>query len=369
MKRKTILLLTLATAVAFACNPAKNGDDDLYGSADRYEANNAAAYYFGTSAVKGADLYGLSLFRGNIDENYYLDGKGMELYLELLCPESESLTLKTGTYKAFLKSSGLVPPFSIATGSISNGSVLGSYVEFVPSEVANPEYYVLTDATVTVGKRGNNYVIDAKVLAGGESFVFTYSGTMDVLDCSAGGGEGDYDTGMDYTFSEFTKGEIDWFGGEKGLYYWGIYLGDAQANLEDLSSPGSMLQIELCTKSSSPTEIPAGTYTVSDTDADMTASAIYEVEEGYAGTMYCLNDFIVVGATSGTVKVSRSGSNYTVEADLYDSEYDNTFKGSYTGPLTYVDYTKAGYRPAKAKTTSKQLAREGKRNFSVRGRV
>ena len=53
--------------------------------------------------------------------------------------------------------------------------------------------------------------------------------------------------------------------------------------------------------------------------------------------MYLNDDMILVGATSGTIKVSKSGSNYTIEMDLVDGEYNNNYKGSYTGPLNIYD--------------------------------
>lgn len=368
MKRRFALLAALAASV-IACNPSKDRGDDVYGEAERYEGLSAYSYKYTDSQVGGCDCYGLSIFRGNVGEDIRLDGKGLELYLEMITPSTSSLELPAGTYKAVLKYDGSNPAFMLSTGAVSSGLVYGSYMEFVPSEVADPEYYVLTDGTVTVGKRGGTYVIEANVIVGGEPVIFHYSGSVEALEISGeGGGGDDVETGMDYTFSNFTKGEIDYFGREDGLSFWGIYLGDEYADMDDLSSEGSLLFLEFSTQDASTTALKAGTYTVSSVDGDMTATAMYEVEDGYAGTMYCLEDFIVVGATSGTVKVSRNGSDYTVEADLYDAEFDNTFKGSYTGPLKYVDYSK-GNRAVKVRVTSKNLAREGKRHFAVRGRV
>lgn len=370
MKGKLVILIALAAIVA-ACNPSKDNsfEDGVLARGERYEANCAYAYKYSGPTVNGCDSYGLSLFRGNVGEDLYLEGKGMELYLDVLCPQSSALDFPAGTYKAVLKYDGSNPAFMLSTGCVSDGIVYGSYMEFVPSEVADPEYFVLTDGTVTVGKRGGTYVIEASVIVGGVSMVFSYSGPVETLEITGDGDGDEAETGMDYTFSNFTQGELDYFGPDGGLYYWGIYLGDAQADLGQLSSDGSVLCLELSTKNASSTDIQPGTYTVSSKDGDMVAAAIYENEDGgYAGTMYCLEDFIVVGATSGTVKVSKSGSNYTVEVDLYDADFDNTFRGSYTGPLTYVDYTKEN-RAVKVRGTSKNIAREGKRHYAVRGRV
>ena len=70
--------------------------------------------------------------------------------------------------------------------------------------------------------------------------------------------------------------------------------------------------------------------------------------------MYLNDDMILVGATSGTIKVSKSGSNYTVEMDLIAGDYNNTYKGSYTGPLNIFDSSsrKAVARHAHDRRTS-----------------
>jgi len=371
MKRNLTFLIAIAIS-AIACNPSRSGSDDVYSKAETYDGTSAYAYKYSTSSVDGFDSYGLSIFRGNVGEDYCLDGKGLELYLEFMCPQSSAVELQAGTYKTVLKYDGSNPAYMLSTGCVTDGYIYGSYMEFVPSEIADPEYYVLTEGTVTVAKRGSTYVIEARVIAGGEPFIFNYTGSVETIEVTGGididDDDDDVDTGVTYNFSSFTQGELDYFGSDSGLYYWGIYLGDSTADLEDLSADGSLLCIELATKNSSSTELKTGTYTVSSTDADMTAAALYEVENGYAGTMYCLEDYIVVGASSGTVKVSKSGSNYTIEADLYDAEYDNTFKGSYTGPLTYVDYTQYN-RAAKVHGTAKNIALQGKRHSAVRGRM
>lgn len=352
-------VLALCSFTAVSCDD-KNLDFD----ADEYEATSAYAYYFGKDENSGCDIYGLSLFIGDVDEEYRLSSRGIELFVELNAPSGDVIGLIPGEYRA-LRSTTAEPSFTFNTGSISAGAVYGSYVGMKKSDLEEMEYYLVMDGTVEIRTRNGKFYITADVRADGDDIEFSYSGGVAVIDASSSGdgeggdSDGDIPSNTDYTFNDFTQGELDYNGAEDGFSYWSIYLGDDAVDLADLSGTGRIACIDLCTTNSSSTDIPVGTYTVSETDGNFVAIPIYEYDGYYYGTMFCEGDNILVGATSGTVKVLKSGSTYTVSMDLVDSDYNNTFKGSYTGTLTYMDYSGASARkqPARSRVSVETPAR------------
>ena len=360
MKRIASALAALPLLFLLSCSSKDKGNDAVV-SYEEHVANAVAAYYFGWSEELGCDVYGLSFFDGEINDDYRLDSKGLELYFELLCPARNAIALQPGTYNARLKYPATNSGFTFTTGSVVGSTVQGSYVEEVPSEVSDPVYYIVSDGSVTVGKRGGTYVLEARVTAGGIPFSFTYSGGVDLIDMSRTGDE--VETGQDINFSAFTKGELDYYGPADGITVWGIYLADDNIDMATLGGEGNLLCLELCTTSTSTEDIPAGTYTVGDTPGNFVANAIYENSDGYVGSMFCNGGLIQVGATSGSVKVSKEGDNYSIVVFLYDKEYDNKYNGTYNGPLEYVEYTSA---PTAQPSPARVMARRASRSF--RGR-
>lgn len=354
-------VLALCSLTVVSCDD-KNVDFD----SDEYEATSAYAYYFGRDENSGCDVYGLSLFIGDVNEEYRLSSRGIELFVELNAPAGDEMDLTMGTYRALRSTTGDAA-FTFNTGSISAGSVYGSYVGMKKSDVDLMEYDLVLDGKVEIKSVYGKFYITADVRADGDDIEFEYVGNIEVLDASSSGGDdggdggdGEIPSDADFTFNDFTKGELDYNGSEDGFTYWSIYLGDDNVDLTDLSGSGHLACIDLCTTNSSSTDIPVGTYTVSETDGNFVAIPIYEYDGYYYGTMFCEGDNILVGATSGTVKIMKSGSTYTVSMDLVDSEFNNTFKGSYTGTLTYMDYSKAaGVRrqPARQRTAVEKPAR------------
>ena len=362
---KSLAILACSLVAFCSCDDVEGIDFD---DAQVYGAESAYAYYYGSSEVEGCVLYGLSLFVGDVTEKYEIADRGLELYLELLCPESAAQAPSSGEYKPALSTSIDDYSHTFALGTIQEGVIYGSYLANRKGDVSEIEYEPVLGGSLEIRRKGNSYEIKASVVAGQDPVVFQFDGDCPVIDCSSSsegdggnggsgdtGGESDITSGQNFSFSNYTKGELDYYGKEDGYYCWGIYLGDNNINLEDLSGSGHLAMALLYTNSSSKTVLPAGTYTVSSTIGDMVAEPIYQDSEGYyGGTMYLNDDMILVGATSGTIKVSKSGSNYTVEMDLVDGDYNNTYKGSYTGPLNIFDSSsrKAVARHAHDRRTS-----------------
>ena len=355
MKRIALAFAAFPLFFLLSCSSKDKGGDVVV-SYEEHVANVAAAYYLGWSEESGCDVYGLSFFEGEVNEDYRLDSKGLELYFELLCPVKNTLGLQPGTYNARLTYPATSSDYTFTTGSVIGSTVYGSYLEEVPSEVSDPKYYMVSDGIVTVGKRGSTYVMEAKVTAGGIPMSFTYSGAVDFLDMSTQ--EGDIEADQDINFSAFTKGELDYYGPADGVTVWGIYLADDDIDMETLGGNGNLLSLELCTTSTAKDGVPVGTYTVGSTPGDFVANALYESGDSYAGSMFCRDDLIQVGATSGSVRVSKEGDNYSIVVFLYDEEFNNKFNGTYNGPLTYVDYSSS---PVSAPSPARVKARRGSR--------
>ena len=88
-------------------------------------------------------------------------------------------------------------------------------------------------------------------------------------------------------------------------------------------------------------EYPAGTW-------------LYEGNEGIAG------------ATAGELKVSVSGSTYTLKYTLYDDEYGITFTGTYTGSLTIYDGTQEYSYAAALPSFAPRATKANTKYFKVR---
>ena len=192
---------------------------------------------------------------------------------------------------------------------------------------------------------------------------------------NTGGNEGTTDgidrSGYDVYNHTMTQG----FAGYYGAFYddqptntanWYIALGESNYDFEAEETEGYAIFIELFTSSSYTTSIPSGTYTVEafDNEPYSPFSLLYGFtdEDNYVwGTWLCEGVDPIAGATAGWVKISASGSNYTITYELYDDEYGITFKGSYSGALEFYDGTEtASYTSASKNFAPCKSARASK---------
>ncbi len=133
----------------------------------------------------------------------------------------------------------------------------------------------------------------------------------------------------------------------------------------------SLLWLSFANSNSSTTELMSGTYSLDGADGYLFACE--SDSDGSYGTMFAQGDGIIVGATDGSVVVSKNGDKYTFNCDFWDSESETRYTATYTGALTYVDYSTAtastkvayavnnprvpfAYRPVKAKKASTEKA-------------
>lgn len=138
-------------------------------------------------------------------------------------------------------------------------------------------------------------------------------------------------------------------------YFYGDYYASGTANYGIfLANEDEVMSIDFIAPTGTAAALPTGTYTVSSTNAGWTVSP---GELGYGSAektcyiKYESNGSEAVASqkapiTSGTLKISRQGSQYTIEFDFGDDNdrYDKSRKphritGKWTGTVDIVDYT------------------------------
>ena len=155
-----------------------------------------------------------------------------------------------------------------------------------------------------------------------------------------------------------TQGEMDYLGDAYDLpdndyANWTIYLAASTVDLGDLSGTGDLLMLELNTAKSVTTEITPGTYEiVGRAKADFRA---FTCVPGYVSGQYAYGTWFGTAdkgfsnsMSSGSVTVAKNGDTYTFTFELVDGSSNTTFKGTYTGELSYVDYSQASAPAFKA---------------------
>lgn len=323
---------------------------------DGIVALNAGAYYKGDQYGTGSDNTFLVLMTDDvITYENTLSGAGKALWIDMNATKTGLKNIPDGTYTAMLEEPGdgesqdftFLPGVDMGSWGIM-GSFIYSLAEGAAAETA--EFIMVEDGTVTISVSGSVYTVIASVTAGGESYNFKYEGEIDDASDNVGPGggeEGEYD---EIELTNLTQGEMDYWGqayGPTGTDYanWTIYLAGADFDFNSFDGSGPLMQIEINTASSATTDITPGTYTVFEEIANTSFVPFSSVpafiqDNNPLGTWY-INELLeaTYGATSGTVVISKTGSNYTIEFDFTDAEFMGKFKGTYTGPLSYYDGT------------------------------
>lgn len=391
--------------------------------------NGQAAYY--GEYISGLHNYTICLTDGEFDEEGYINGDANVLYLDLYAStDSDASNLPEGTYK-------VVDEDDIAAGTVCAGreqtlrEYLQSWIdagfeidlsEYTDAElnegsgnIVGSEYYVQhyvgkdedgedsyeyedflftaeSGTTVQITKNGVGYKINVDAYIDGKNVTYSFNGKIEIADESEDGGDsGDVDRSSYEvkTVNSFTQAEADYDGLSQGYYWWYLYIADNNINLTDLSGTGKLLCIELATTVSGKTAVPANEYLINADSGDYIAIGYYTYEQDgstYAGgTNYYEGDDLIVGADDGFVRISKSGSNYTIEAYLYDDYSELNLQASYTGSMSVVDYSTSSlstkalnhfvpkarvFEPRKAKTMSKSQVLANKsglrRNITIK---
>lgn len=349
MKRFLAILTAGMTALSI-CSCHKHDREDpkpevMPTSYDTF--TDAGAYYYGT--WEGVNIFTTYLLTGQTRiDNGVISGIGTALVIDLNSEIRLDATIKPGVYGPARneKESG-----AFLRGMFGeDDKISGTYV-YYRSLSGRAEYRLIKNGEITINLDGKKARISATVIdEDGVTFRFDYQGWFGYTDVVPDEpDEPEQPDGIDYTLNNFTYGYyFDYgqdFGTDKSSDYriWRIWLADDNFNLDDFSGNGKQLQIEVVTEAAA-TDI-TGNYRVNYDafptnwwDALVNGNAFWgyiDDEGNYCGTWLfpSQEENTWTGATSGSVNITKDGSNYTITFDFADRFLGNTFKGTYTGAL------------------------------------
>ncbi|MCR4824564.1 MAG: hypothetical protein K5849_04315 [Bacteroidales bacterium] len=148
-----------------------------------FDAEWAAACYFGPDAQGSVDQYQLDLAQGRTDEDLTLISSGAVARLMLSAPVAEVIAFPNGH---FFGSSHGEAPYTFDYGEVQEDkSIAGSYIGFCPKADQQVQLYPIEHGEVSVSIDDNGeYRIRVEVLAAQKTFVFEYRGEVPTADCS-----------------------------------------------------------------------------------------------------------------------------------------------------------------------------------------
>ena len=295
-----------------------------------------------------------------------------------------------GDVQDYLIFPGDVQDYLIFPGEeTESGELIGTFVYERASERQAPFYHLIDGGYVRVKRNGSAYRIEALLKSGARSFRFSYSGPLALTpletedgsgdggsgDSGSGdGGSGDGGSGSDapevIQLTTLTQGEMDyygnaaWEGQPSNLYDWELYLAESGFDFDTFDGDGYLVQMEVFCETSD--AIATGRYEMSMEMENFAVSEGWEYEDTEAGDVYQYGTWIydswepLYAATDGYVEISRDGSNYTVDFNFTDEEWNGIFKGKYTGPLGYYDATQ-DYETASLAPAKKKARMEGRK--------
>jgi len=307
-------------------NNYSDGSDINTSSFNKYDATFTFCGYMSLGSLDSVEGYALFLADDNYDWDAEEAGDGNWAIVEIFTKEGNGIA--PGKYCLNdTMNAGTAYICEIGDDETVSGAMFGQ------GEYA----YVCPNAGyVEISKSGSNYTIKIKYIDETYNGVFEGSFTGTLIEYE--------DSGSEEETAEFTQCEAEFYGEYNGAGDWGIYLGDDETDMSDLSG-GAWAMIELFSSSTSySSTLPEGTFTIDDSEKAGTVASIYEYDEYYYGTMYGIDDSIYVGATSGTIKISKDGTSYTIEMNFIDDDYDTSFKSTYTGKVTVSDCSSKSMR-------------------------
>lgn len=330
---------------------------------DGFVATTAGGYYCGDQYGTGYDEDFLFLLSGDVKEGgLSLAGKGTALWLDLNLPKTGATTLPAHSYIPLLSDDQDQSYTWLPGTDMGAYGVMGSLIYSYQDGDSEPQYIMAEKGTVDITLNGSEYTVDAVLIAGGKEYKFRYTGPITLKDVKDAG---DPPT-QDYTVVDLGNGLTQCYMEFDGDIYstngvsnnWLFYIADSQVDFSGttLVGPGRIVMLELNTAPSAGKVLPEGTYEVLN-PANITSAAVLTPftavpgmvnnDNSVFGTWYLSSEekggnfAPLAGATSGTVKVSKSGSNYTIDVNFSDDEYKVQVKGTYTGAPTFYDGTQS----------------------------
>lgn len=294
--------------------------------------------------------YVIVLQSGNVDDdNMFING-GIELSLDVLTAQGGATYFPDGVYTLLPKdtkfnAAGIVPSIEEID---EDGSISFGYTYLYMEKDAN-NYWLdpLDDAKLEVTSSGSEYTIKVDFTVGDEKYTYKYKGNLEffAMGDDSGDDDGDNDEGGDIVLP---TGDIEFVAGYVEAYNFGNAFengADDYLLYLDQGDETEYIQVEFTNPAGSePGVLPTGEWTIPSNFFDVEGIdtnillPYYSDGKSDYGVLYCYAGYLVYGATSGTLKISKSGSEYDIELSFTDSESDNAeVLCKYTGPVTVDD--------------------------------
>lgn len=322
------------------------GDNNTEIESGITEGFDAYVLYCGDFYESGFHNYTIILQSGKVGSDGMFANGGIELSLDVLTAQGGATYFPNGTYTLLpedtkFNAAGIVP--SIKDVDVEGNISYGSTYLYTEKDASNYWLEPLDDVRLEVSSSGSEYTIKVDFTAGNASYVYQYKGNI-AFETFGGDDDdddnGDNDDNMPVGDIEFVAGFVeaanfgDAFGNGADDYL--LYL--------DQGDETEYIQVEFTNPAGSePGVLPTGEWTIPSNffDEEEIGTDIllpYFYFEGYEteiyGTAYCYDGNLVYGATSGTLKITKSGDEYNINLKFHDSYYDNAeVTCSYTGQV------------------------------------
>ncbi len=313
-------------------------DDDSWGFAGdvKFDAVKANYNFYDDSETNGTDNYIMRFFditNVSVDGAHPMD-VGHKIQLNLRTVHGAGIA---GTYTIGKSTEAGYCYSGERWGAIASGS----FVEKVRADL-EVRYALLSEGTVTIADKGNGtYAVKVDAInQNGEKIIMSYKGEIEDL------------TGQKPVYSTLNSDvemSISRYG--DAFYYGDYYQNNTTNYIVTLLSESEyqMLALDIVgAAGGSATELPTGTFTVSDEYNEGTLSEGIFESTGISHTAFVQYDATGEYAeryapiSGGSLTITKSDSQYTFTFDLTDDARPaHHITGTFTTPITIKDYAQA----------------------------
>ena len=349
MNTKTIAKAALAAALTVfaltSCHkdrhrhdPERPDPDPVVPEEQVTEGLKIIATYFGDYYKNSFHDYILLFQLGETDEEGAFKTSGVELSLDILTAQGGPTYFPAGLYEisdANLNSAGIIPSIEEKDdeGNISYGD---TYL-YTQQDSENYWLEAVENATLDVAVNGSQYTIKVVFIVDGEEYSYLYKGTLAIADKSSSGEEPPLPDGPEGDYEFVPDGASAFNYGHE----WGNDTDDWMIYLTNSKDEDEWLAIEIVADAASNISVlPTGNFNVPANFYDLdvipagTLCPLYTYDESYLGTFYAFGGMVWNSPTSGNLKISKSGDNYTIAISFIDGDYDNAqITSTYVGPV------------------------------------
>ena len=334
MRTRTFIAIALSVLALAACKkdrkPQTRPDNGRDNTPVETPTNglSVGATYFGDYYGKGFQDYILLFQLGEIADDGAFKTSGVELSLEILTATGGPTLFPEGEYQitnASFNTAGIVP--SIEQKDENGNTVYGDTYLYTQQDADNYWLEPVDAATLNVSVNGSQYTIKVDFEVSGESYSYLYKGSLPIENkaSSQGGGEEEPD-GPEGDYNFVSDGAEAFNLGHE----WGDDTDDWELYLVNSKDDEEWIVVEFVTDASTNiAELPTGNFNVpadfytAETIVAGTLCPYYQVDEDNYGTYYVYGTWIWYTASAGNLKISKSGSNYTIELSFTSEDYDN----------------------------------------------